>query len=131
MASPRYDSRHGKMKPGWTRQGLQVPTSIRERFASTTSKEGQASIRNAGTAAMAIYLGVPSDVRMLFNLWLGQQIAFDPNSVTPEECWKVFLEIVEACRDGGDKDTPKWFMDRILDPELLGKKKQHRDRKRA
>lgn len=81
---------------GWTRQALQLPTPLSRAFREYGAMQGQGEIKNVGTVAIALALGMPQMVREAMVVWAIQAYRIDPARVTPERAWTVFLGSLRA-----------------------------------
>lgn len=88
---PRKDAQ----PEGWTRQALQVPTALAREFQECGAKRGSGEIKNLGTVALAIVAGMPEIVRESMVLWAIQTYRADPNAVTPDTAWRIFLGVLQ------------------------------------
>lgn len=129
--SKRPGSGHGRMAPGWVKQGLQIPEIVRSRFADEAGIRGQTGVRNAGSVSLALYLGMPEAVRHFLYLWTVGQTMGDPNRLTPEATWAAFIRILRTCVEQAEADRRKAeaepnaatvemppFVTMILDPDF-------------
>lgn len=100
------------LPPGWNRQQLTVPTALAHEFRGLSAAEGYGGAKNLGTAALALFCGLPDRAKEALVEWVILQIRRDPARVTPGGAWEV---VVESLRDG---ETGEWYLDRVLDPEV-------------
>ena len=127
----------------WDRLALQVPASLAERFRELAhSEEHQRGVKLAGTAAAALWVGLPARVRQPLLDWAAQVERNPDLAESPEAAATVFATILRSLIElrgaSGPTEskpvtaTPQedtgWFVDRILDPQVL---LQQRDRDRT
>ena len=129
------ESRAGKPAVGWTRQTLTVPERMRKEFAEEADRRDSVSVKLMGTAALGVFLGMPEGTRSRFLLEI-TKASFDRKMeeigaagyydllirslVATGEIDRVLkdagLEITE--KTGETAQEPKWYVSRILDPEI-------------
>lgn len=123
----------------WDRLALQVPAALVKQFRELAhTEERQRGVKLAGTAAVALWVGLPGTVRASLLDW-ASRVERDPKlAESPEAAAMVFATILRSLIElrgapaQADADQPQppedtgWFVDRILDPQiLLGRKQQH------
>lgn len=125
----------------WDRLALQVPAALVKQFRELArTEERQRGVKLAGTAAVALWVGLPGTVRASLLDW-ASRVERDPKlAESPEAAAMVFATILRSLIElrgadapaEADADQPQpaedtgWFVDRILDPQiLLGRKQQH------
>lgn len=111
------ESRHAKMPPGWKRVSLQIPIPLSKIWTAEAEAKGVSSIKVMGTAMMALFLGMPEDVRNALFLQVSQMTWKNRLDVDPDAVWKTLRAMVEA-HEGGEPLARVWQMDRLLDPEV-------------
>lgn len=133
-----------KTSDEWDRLALQVPASLAKQFRDLAhSDENQRGVKLAGTAATALWIGLPSNVREPLLDWAAR-VERDPKLAdSPEAAATVFATILRSLIElrGTDSEKPSttreteaeedagWFVDRILDPQiLLGDEHKKEDR---
>ena len=120
-----------------------MPASLAKRFRDLAhSDENQRGVKLSGTAATALWIGLPANVRAPLLDWAAR-VERDPKLAdSPEAAATVFATILRSLIElrGTETDqtsTPEtqseenagWFVDRILDPQiLLGKEHKKEDR---
>jgi len=113
MPAPRPDR-----DPRWTQQALQIPIDLAAILRAEAKQKQSGSIKVLGSAAVALLLGMPSDVRDGLAKWVLQSAWDDPSKITPEAAWTHFLEILKEGTVG------ERYIDRIVDPEVRPKSGQ-------
>lgn len=114
----------GRVPDGWRRQGLQVPTRVATKFQAQSSKAGVGGIKVLGTAALAIITEMPDDMRFALMRRVAQQTWPDADEFVPKDIWRLLIALVVAESGIVDNKAPdaeeriRWYVDRILDPEL-------------
>ena len=133
-----------KTSEEWDRLALQVPASLAKRFRDLAhSDENQRGVKLSGTAATALWIGLPANVRAPLLDWAAR-VERDPKLAdSPEAAATVFATILRSLIELRGTETEKpsntpeteseentgWFVDRILDPQiLLGKEHKKEDR---
>lgn len=91
------------LPPGWNRQLLTVPTTLAHEFRGLSAAEGYGGAKLLGTAATALFCGLPPQVRDALVEWVMVTARKDPQAVRPDEAWKV---VAEALRDPDGKSKP-------------------------
>jgi len=87
------------MKPGYTRQGLQVPSSMGLAFRHEMGRLKLGGVKDAGTLMMGVYLGMPAELRKSLHKWLWErdwEMEDGAEPVTPEEVWSKIVELSTA-----------------------------------
>ncbi len=125
----------------WDRLALQVPAPLVKQFRELAhSEERQRGVKLAGTAAVALWIGLPGTVRASLLDW-ASRVERDPKlAESPKAAAVVFATILRSLMELRATELPQqreadqtpqsedagWFVDRILDPKiLLAHKKQH------
>jgi len=122
------------MEPGYSQQGLQIPTHLQQAFRKEVGKLGSGGVKIAGTTALSIYMGMPPKLREWLYLWVLQQSWSGADQIKPEEVYQRFLRfivesekpgipIVGDTEAGGDPVQPTHYVDKILDPAIKRPKK--------
>jgi hypothetical protein len=104
---PNGESRAGMMAPGWTRHSLQIPHDLRARLSQELGRRGHSGGKITGSVAVALFIGLPEDVRELMYLWGVRQAFDDPNKLTPEAAWEAFARIAKVCAEQARKDRER------------------------
>ena len=118
----------------WDRLALQVPAALVKQFRELAhTEERQRGVKLAGTAAVALWVGLPGTVRASLLDW-ASRVERDPKlAESPETAAMVFATILRSLIElrgadapaEADADQPQppedtgWFVDRILDPQIL------------
>ena len=130
----------------WDRLALQVPAALVKQFRELAhTEERQRGVKLAGTAAVALWVGLPGTVRASLLDW-ASRVERDPKlAESPEAAAVVFATILRSLIELRGADAPKetepgqapmpedtgWFVDRILDPTILLARKDQRDETQA
>lgn len=83
-----------RMEEGYVQQSLQLPKALRDAWRDDIATKGTGAVKNVGTMLVALYLGMPEDVRKtlfkdtLEDLWGG------PENIDPKVVYKRFLSLV-------------------------------------
>lgn len=119
-----------------------MPASLAERFRELAhSEEHQRGVKLAGTAAAALWVGLPARVRQPLLDWAAQVERNPDLADSPEAAATVFATILRSLIElrGAPPSTESkpvtatpqedtgWFVDRILDPQVLLQQRE-RDR---
>ncbi len=106
---------------GWTRQALTVPTALARAFQEYGAERGQGEIKNLGTVALALVLGMPPVVRESVTVWAIQTFRIDPSDVTPADTWRIFmaayrsyLELAVSTRGSTLKEQDRALMQKLI-----------------
>lgn len=118
----------------WDRLALQVPAALVKQFRELArTEERQRGVKLAGTAAVALWVGLPGTVRASLLDW-ASRVERDPKlAESPEAAAMVLATILRSLIElrgadapaKSDPDQPRlpedtgWFVDRILDPKIL------------
>ncbi len=118
----------------WDRLALQVPAALVKQFRELAhTEERQRGVKLAGTAAVALWVGLPGTVRASLLDW-ASRVERDPKlAESPEAAAMVFATILRSLIELRGADAPAeadadqsqppedtgWFVDRILDPQIL------------
>lgn len=78
-----------RLPPGWSRQQVQLPTPIAEEFKKACVEEGHGGVKLVSTAAIALFLGVPKEVRDALVEWVAQNSRKQLDQVTPANAWEI------------------------------------------
>ncbi len=124
----------------WDRLALQVPAALVKQFRELArTEERQRGVKLAGTAAVALWVGLPGTVR-------ASRVERDPKlAESPEAAAMVFATILRSLIELRGAEPPKeseadqaqppedtgWFVDRILDPKILLGRKEQREETQA
>ncbi|GIK18648.1 MAG: hypothetical protein BroJett004_08120 [Planctomycetota bacterium] len=100
-----------RLPRGWTRQQMTLPTALATEFRGASEAAGYGAGKLLGTAAVAVFLGLPDHARIALVDWVMTTSWKAPQAVRPEEAWKV---VVNALRE----PDGRWYLDRVLDPEV-------------
>lgn len=111
------ESRHGKMPPGWKRISLQIPIPLSRVWVREAENKGVSSIKTMGTAAVAVYLGMPEPVRDEFFQEVQRLTWGGAADISPEAVWTLLRAMLLA-HEAGEPLRREWQVTRILDPEL-------------
>ena len=130
----------------WDRLALQVPAALVKQFRELAhTEERQRGVKLAGTAAVALWVGLPGTVRASLLDW-ASRVERDPKlAESPEAAAMVFATILRSLIELRRAESPKesetdqapppedtgWFVDRILDPKILLGRKEQRDETQA
>lgn len=104
-------SRDPYLPPGWTRQMMQLPTTLASILRGAVAEEGYGGVKAIGTAAVAMYLGAPPAVREALMEYVLLSTRRDPNNVDIDRAWAVVEQTIRA-------GSQTHRVDRILDPEV-------------
>ena len=127
----------------WDRLALQVPAALVKRFRNLAhTEERQRGVKLAGTAAVALWVGLPGTVRASLLDWASRVERNPELADSPEAAATVFATILRSLIELRGAEAPKdaqlteaeppeenadWFVDRILDPQILLQRTQQRD----
>ena len=130
----------------WDRLALQVPAPLVKQFRELAhTVERQRGVKLAGTAAVALWIGLPGTVRASLLDW-ASRVERDPKlAESPEAAAVVFATILRSLielrgaepakeSDADQAPLPEdtgWFVDRILDPKILLAHRKQRDETQA
>ncbi|MCL4221024.1 MAG: hypothetical protein KJZ65_06615 [Phycisphaerales bacterium] len=90
--TPRGGQSEG-LPEGWSRQALTVPHDLATRFKDLARETGPGAVKNLGTTAIALFLGLPKVVRdaiaseVHYHTWKSPPVGVDPDVV-----WRVLLD---------------------------------------
>ncbi len=103
----------------WVQQGLLLPRTLREMLRQDAGAK-TLGIKRIGTAAIALYLGAPEHVQAAMLRWIDITANDHPDDITPEHAWEVFRAAIasDAARSVESEGPSRWFVDRLLDPEI-------------
>lgn len=115
------DNRHGMMRDGWVRQAAQIPAGLSKRFKQVASKQGGGSVKSLTTIGLSLVTDMPSDYRLALTRYLAQRTVVDPDGVREGDLFEFLRQMIiqDERSGGGSADRgAKWYIDKILDPEL-------------
>ncbi len=119
-----------------------MPAALAKHFRDLAhTEERQRGVKLAGTAAVALWVGLPGTVRASLLDWASRVERNPEMAESPDAAATVFATILRSLIElrGGERssetkpaessaeDDSGWFVDRILDPELLLQRTQQRD----
>lgn len=107
-------SRDTTMRPGWTRLHLQVPDAMFEAFNDARRELPGQSVKLAGTAAIALWLGLPWDLRMALYEW-ARYNEYHPEQLRPAEASDLLLGILSRRSDPAKGSAKSDRKERIID----------------
>jgi len=116
----------------WARQGLQLPPNIAKEFKELAATQAAfGGVQVMGTAAIALFLGMPKDLRDSVCDYVVRNAWKELDGVTASQAWRAMTETMVAEIEAASKmerkpgepsiahpDDPKWYLDRILDPDI-------------
>lgn len=127
----------------FVQQGILLPPDLHKAFKTHVGRMGDGSVKIAGTAAIAVYMGLPEKVREALYLAVLKQSWEGADAVTPESVIAILKSLVgdewnkgrssivrevPLLQDDGKPPEPKLpgsethFVDRIIDPHAKGVK---------
>lgn len=124
--------RHGKMRDGWVRQAAQIPKGLGARFRDLAAQQGSGGVKSLTTIGLALVTEMPPEYRAALVRYLAQKTVIDPDGVKPGELYTFLRQMILEDERTPDSGGARWYIDRILDPELTpppGEKAS--DRKKA
>lgn len=101
------------LSPGWSRQMMQLPSSLGLFFRRAVDREGYGGVKVLGTAATALLLGAPERARAALLDYVLVATRTDPNKIDVDLAWRVFSRALSE-----EQTAITHYVDRILDPEL-------------
>lgn len=104
---------------GWAQQNIQMPRDLVKIFRAESAQRQPHGVKVNGTAAVALFLGLPDELRERLAHWVLTTSWSNPDGVTPEGAMTVFAEALAEPDDGGH------YIDRILDPSLLKRAREN------
>lgn len=128
------EPRIGKKIPtSWTKLSFDTPPKIAARFRELAREDIQnrgGGVKLAGTAASALWVSLPTEVRRGFLNWV-QQVEQNPDLAdSPEQAAVIFAGLMKAMLTMKKRPPHRaretevfesgWYVERILDPEILG-----------
>lgn len=114
----------------WARQSLQLPPGVMNQFRDVAADQaGWGGVQVMGTAAIALLVGMPKDLRDAVCEYVAAKTWKGGDQVDVQEAWRVFIEAMRLQVDESLKthpgepsmeavNAPRWFISRILDPEV-------------
>jgi hypothetical protein len=87
-------SRHGQMPVGFSRQGLQLPDELVKAFRAEAARLGSGGIKDAGTLAISVWMGMPERVRRAMYFWAREAWYDNTSAVTPEIAWRKLVDLL-------------------------------------
>lgn len=109
------------MKDGWIKQATQVPRGLADRFKQQSQAQGGGGIKVLSTVALAIASEMPEEYRRALVRYTVQKTVYDPSDLNPADLWKFLEQMVihdHLHKAAREEQSAKWYIDRILDPEL-------------
>ncbi|MCB9902533.1 MAG: hypothetical protein H6826_14405 [Planctomycetes bacterium] len=126
------------IQQGYTRVGLTVPTPLAKRFRDMSDRYGPRGVKKMGTLALSLLAGLPDETIQELLLW-AFSAEQNPLKSDPAGAALALAELVRKRAgeeleargvDNGDALT-EFYIDRIIDPEIMGVKKPNGPKKNA
>lgn len=125
------------MKAGWVRQAAQIPAGLAKRFRALADTQGGGGVKSLTTIGLSLVVDMPEEYRDALVRYLAQKTVLNSDGTKPGEMYAFWRQMVlhdQAAAKGDDERDAKWYIDRILDPELTpepGKKASDKQRRKV